>query len=196
MKLIVGLGNPGKQYEITRHNIGFMIVDSLSDYLKVSLKQHKFDGVFVKTKYQDQDVILLKPLTFMNLSGNCVANFIHYFKIKIEDILIIHDEIDLDFGRIQFKNIGSTAGHNGLKDIFTKIKDKHLLRLRIGVGRNEKFNTADWVLSNFSYQELITIKNNEDFFVSLILSFLESSDISNLMNKFNNKQWGEKNNAK
>lgn len=142
MKLIVGLGNPGKQYEITRHNIGFMVIDSLSDYLKVLINQHKFDGVFVKTKYKNQDVILLKPLTFMNLSGNCVANFVHYFKIKAEDILIIHDEIDLKFGRIQFKNTGSAAGHNGLKDIFSKVRDKNILRLRIGIGRNENFSTA------------------------------------------------------
>ncbi|MGL5268608.1 MAG: aminoacyl-tRNA hydrolase [Spiroplasma sp.] len=189
MKLIVGLGNPGKQYEITRHNIGFMIIDSLSNHLKVSLKQHKFDGEFVKTKYKDQDVILLKPLTFMNLSGNCLANFFHYFKIKAEDILVIHDEIDLNFGRIQFKNTGSAAGHNGLKDIFAKTKTKNLLRLRIGIGKNEKFNTADWVLSNFSYQELLAINNNQDFFVSAILAWLDNSDISSLMNKFNNQQF-------
>lgn len=189
MKLIVGLGNPGKQYELTRHNVGFMIVDTLSKHFQVSLKQHKFDGEFVKTKYEDQDVILLKPETFMNLSGNCVASFIHYFKIKSEDILIIHDEIDLDFGRIQFKNTGSSAGHNGLKDIFAKTKFKDLMRLRVGVGRNDKFNTADWVLSNFNYNELVKINNSQDFFTNIVLSWLKEDKHIKLMNQFNNQQF-------
>lgn len=189
MKLIVGLGNPGKQYELTRHNIGFMIIDTLSQYLNVSLNKHKFDGEFVKTKYGNQDVILLKPLTFMNLSGSCVANFIHFFKIKPENVLIIHDEIDLNFGRIQFKNSGSAAGHNGLKDIFAKINYKHFMRLRIGVGRDTKFNVADWVLSNFSYSELLLINNNQDLFVTAILTWLKDNNLVHLMNKFNNQQF-------
>lgn len=189
MKLIVGLGNPGKQYELTRHNIGFIIIDSLSQYLKVSLNQHKFDGEFIKIKYKNQDVILLKPLTFMNLSGNCVAKFIHYFKIKPEDILIIHDEVDLSFGQIQFKNKGSEAGHNGLKDIFAKIKAKNFMRLRIGVGRNSKFSTADWVLSDFNYSELELINNSQELFIEAILTWLEDDNIIYLMNKFNNKQF-------
>lgn len=189
MKLIVGLGNPGKQYELTRHNVGFIIVDSLAQHLDVSLKQSKFDGQFVKTKINQQDVILLKPLTFMNLSGNCVANFVHYFKIKAEDILLIHDEVDLNFGRIQFKNTGSPAGHNGLKDIFAKTKANHLMRLRVGVGRNVKFNTADWVLSKFEYSELELINNNEKLFVDAILTWLKDDNITHLMNKFNNQQF-------
>ncbi|MBE4704172.1 aminoacyl-tRNA hydrolase [Spiroplasma platyhelix] len=189
MKLIVGLGNPGKKYELTRHNAGFIVLDSLSKELKVSLKQHKFDGEFVKTKYKSQDVILLKPLTFMNLSGSCVVSFMNYFKIKSEDVLIIHDEIDLPFGRIQFKNKGSAAGHNGLTDIFEKTKAKDLMRLRIGVGRNAKFSTVDWVLSNFDYQELLLINNNEKFFVDAILTWLKDDNITNLMNKFNNQQF-------
>lgn len=189
MKLVIGLGNQGKQYEITRHNIGFIIIDDLSKYFKVSLKQHKFDGEFIKFKYKDQDVILLKPLTFMNLSGDCIVKFIHYFKIKEEDILIIHDEVDLNFGRIQFKNSGSSAGHNGLKDIFLKTKFKNLMRLRIGVGRNKNFNMANWVLSNFNYQELLKINNNQDFFVSMILTWIEENNITKLMNKFNNQQF-------
>lgn len=189
MKLIVGLGNPGKKYELTRHNIGFIVLDSLSKELNVSLDQQKFDGQFVKTKYQKHDLILLKPLTFMNLSGSCVVNFINYFKIKPEDVLIIHDEIDLSFGRIQFKNKGAAAGHNGLKDIFEKTKAKNIMRLRVGVGRNAKFNTADWVLSNFEYSELLLIANNEKLFVDAILTWVKDDNITNLMNKFNNQQF-------
>lgn len=189
MKLIVGLGNPGKRYEITRHNVGFIIIDSLSKELKVSLKQQKFDGEFVKLKHQGQDVILLKPLTYMNLSGNCVAGFMHYFKIKAADVLIIHDEVDLNFGRIQFKNKGSAAGHNGLKDILQKTKEKDFMRLRVGVGRNDKMNTADWVLSNFDYSELLLISNNERLFIEAIETWLRDDNITHLMNKFNNQQF-------
>lgn len=189
MKLIVGLGNPGKKYELTRHNVGFIVLDSLSKELKVSVKQHKFNGEFEKLKYKGQDVILLKPLTFMNLSGDCVASFANYFKIEPEDILIIHDEIDLSFGRIQFKNKGSAAGHNGLKDIFEKIKAKNIMRLRVGVGRNSKMDTADWVLSNFEYHELELLSKNEELFVDAILTWLSDASTTQLMNKFNNQQF-------
>lgn len=189
MKLVVGLGNPGSKYETTRHNIGFMIIDSLSNYFDTSLNQEKFTGNFAKLKYKEQDIILLKPLTFMNLSGSCVFSFIQYFKIKLEDVLIIHDEIDLNFGCVQFKNSGSAAGHNGLKDIFAKTKSSNLTRLRMGVGRSNNFNTADWVLSNFNYDELLRINNNKDFFVSLVLNWIEENDIDLLKNKFNNQQF-------
>lgn len=189
MKLIVGLGNPGKKYELTRHNIGFIVLDSLSKELEISLKQHKFDGDFEKLKYKGQDVILLKPQTFMNLSGDCVVSFMNYFKIKAEDVLLIHDEIDLPFGRIQFKNKGSAAGHNGLKDIIEKTQAKNLMRLRIGVGRNDRMNAADWVLSNFEYQELLLINSNEKLFVEAVLTWLKDDNIIHLMNKFNNQQF-------
>lgn len=143
MKLIVGLGNPGIQYQLTRHNAGFIIIDGLTKELNLNVKKIKFSGEFIKTKYQDQDIIFLKPLTFMNLSGSCVASFMNFFKIKVEDVLIIHDEIDLDFGRIQFKSGGSAAGHNGLKDIFLKTNNNNFSRLRIGVGRNSNFSTVN-----------------------------------------------------
>lgn len=189
MKLIVGLGNPGIQYQWTRHNVGFIIIDNLAKALNLTNKETKFSGEFIKTKYQNQDIILLKPLTFMNLSGICVANFINFFKIKLEDVLIIHDEIDLDFGRIQFKNTGSAAGHNGLKDIFAKTNTNNFARLRIGVGRNPNFSTVNWVLSKFTSEELARINNNSELFFNAILSWVDNNNLNNLMNKFNNQKF-------
>lgn len=189
MKLIIGLGNPGIQYQSTRHNAGFIIIDNLAKELNLTNQVTKFSGEYVKTKYQDQDIILLKPLTFMNLSGICVASFINFFKIKPENVLIIHDEIDLDFGRIQFKNTGSAAGHNGLKDIFAKTNTNNFARLRIGVGRNPNFSTVNWVLSNFTNEELTRINNNSTLFFNAILNWVENGNINNLMNKFNNQKF-------
>lgn len=189
MKLIVGLGNPGIQYQLTRHNVGFIIVDSLVQELNLTDKATKFSGEFIKTKYQNQDVIFLKPMTFMNLSGICVASFVNFFKVKLEDILIIHDEIDLDFGTIQFKNSGSAAGHNGLKDIFAKTNTNNLARLRIGVGRNANFSTVNWVLSKFSNEELARINSHKNLFFDAILSWIIDNNSNNLMNKFNNQKF-------
>lgn len=189
MKLIVGLGNPGIQYQLTRHNAGFIIVDDLIKELNLTNKETKFSGEFIKTKYQNQDIILLKPLTFMNLSGSCLASFINFFKVKPEDVLIVHDEIDLDFGRIQFKNNGSAAGHNGLKDIFSKTNTNNFSRLRIGIGRNSNFSTVNWVLSNFTSEELARINNNQKLFFNAILNWVDNNNLNNLMNKFNNQKF-------
>lgn len=186
MKLIVGLGNPGKQYELTRHNIGFMIINFLSHNLNAPLTHSKFNGQFVKTSYQGEDIILLTPLTYMNLSGSCVLSFMNYFKIKTEDVLIIHDEVDLPFGKIQYKQSGSHAGHNGLKDIFNKGQGNNFARLRIGVDKHPKIKTADWVLANFTYNELLRINNNQQLFFESVLTWV-TSDFNLVMNKYNNQ---------
>ncbi|WP_342276380.1 aminoacyl-tRNA hydrolase [Spiroplasma endosymbiont of Nebria brevicollis] len=185
MKLVVGLGNPGKQYELTRHNIGFIIVDMVCKNLKININQNKFDGEYVKTVVNNQDVIFLKPLTFMNLSGRCVSKFMNYFKIQPQDVLIIHDEVDLNFGQFQYKQNFSAAGHNGIKSIFHVTNNKTYQRLRIGVGKNPYFSTADWVLSNFSKIELDSIKNDEDFLVESIIAWITKDKFEDIMNKYN-----------
>ncbi|WP_308149760.1 aminoacyl-tRNA hydrolase [Spiroplasma sp. AdecLV25b] len=187
MKLVVGLGNPGRQYELTRHNIGFMIVDMVCKNLKLNISQNKFDGEYVKIVVNNQDVIFLKPLTFMNLSGRCVSKFMNYFKIQPQDVLIIHDEVDLNFGQFQYKQNFSAAGHNGIKSIFHETNIKTYQRLRIGVGKNPYFNTADWVLSNFSKVELTTIKNDEDFLIESVISWITNDKFEDIMNKYNKK---------
>lgn len=187
MKLVVGLGNPGKQYELTRHNIGFIIIDMICETLQININQNKFNGQYVKTTVNNINVIFLKPLTFMNLSGFCVASFINYFKIKTENVLIIHDEVDLSFGQLQYKQKFSAAGHNGIKSIFNETGSKDFQRLRVGVGKNLNFSTADWVLNKFSNDELRSIEQHKQFLVASITDWISNNKFENIMNKYNKK---------
>lgn len=187
MKLVVGLGNPGKQYELTRHNIGFIIIDMICETLQININQNKFNGQYVKTVVNNTDIIFLKPLTFMNLSGFSVASFINYFKIKIENVLIIHDEVDLNFGQFQYKKNFSAAGHNGIKSIFSQTGSKDFQRLRVGVGKNSNFSTADWVLSKFTIDELKSIEQHKQFLVTSITDWISNNNFENIMNKYNKK---------
>ena len=156
MKLIVGLGNPGKKYENTRHNIGFLLVDKyLGD---VSFKD-KFSALFYKTTIYGEDVIFIKPTTFMNLSGDSVIKFVNYYNINIEDILIIQDDIDMNVGTYKLKKNSSSGGHNGIKSIENVLKTNSFLRLKIGVLNEYKKDTIDFVLGSFNKDELDKIYN-------------------------------------
>ena len=156
MKLIVGLGNPGKKYEKNRHNIGFLAVDYLIGQFNASKVSSKFKGDLFKSK----EYLFLKPNTFMNLSGESVVLVKEYYKIDNNDIIVIHDDIDLKLGALRFKKGGSSGGHNGLKSI-----DKHIgneyWRVRVGVGRPQrKEEVVNYVLSDFSEEELECVKKN------------------------------------
>ena len=156
MKLIVGLGNPGKKYELNRHNIGFLAVDYLIDEFKASKISSKFKGELFKAG----EYLFLKPNTFMNLSGESVVLVKDFYKIDNEDIIVIHDDIDLKVGALKFKRGGSSGGHNGLKSIDQYIGNDYY-RVRIGVGRPErKDEVVKYVLSDFSKEELDCIKKN------------------------------------
>jgi len=150
MKLIVGLGNPGPTYSQTRHNIGFMVIDSLIEELNPNnISKKSFEGELYKYK----DLLLLKPTTFMNLSGKSVQAVVNFYKINLDDILVIHDEIDIPFGAIKLKKGGGNGGHNGLKSIDSLIT-KEYNRLRLGVGKPErKEMVASYVLSKFEPKE-------------------------------------------
>ena len=130
MKLIVGLGNPGREYINTRHNIGFYCLDLFAREINATFKD-KFNGMYAKVKINNQDVILLKPLTYMNLSGECVREFVNYFKIEPKDILVIHDDLDMEIGRIKLKENTSSGGHNGIKDIISKLATEDFKRLKL-----------------------------------------------------------------
>ena len=155
MKLIVGLGNPGTQYQKTRHNVGFIVVDEIFHHGFFSENwQKKFNGLTVAGEIEGQKVLLLKPETFMNLSGQAVVAACSFFKIPPSDVIVIQDDIDLPLGKIRVKQGGSSAGHNGIKSIDAAIgPDYH--RIRIGVGRPEgPMDVADYVLSAFSKEQL------------------------------------------
>jgi PTH1 family peptidyl-tRNA hydrolase len=154
LKLVIGLGNPGKEYFMTRHNAGFMVVDKLADAYRISMDKNKFDSIYGKGKIQGNDVMLAKPQAFMNLSGPPVQKLAGFYRISCEDMLIIHDDIDLAFGRIKIKEKGGDGGHKGIRSIKDAFGGGNFTRLRIGIGRSEAgADVVDHVLGRFNPEE-------------------------------------------
>ena len=153
--LVVGLGNPGDNYERTRHNIGFRAVDLLAKDLGVKIDRAKFRGLYAQAAYGEKKLILLKPQTFMNSSGLSVMDAAHYFKLPPERIIVIFDDISLDVGRMRVRAEGSAGGHNGIKSIIGALNSQSFPRVKIGVGQkpHPDYDLADWVLSNFTREE-------------------------------------------
>ncbi|WLR50907.1 aminoacyl-tRNA hydrolase [Bacillus tianshenii] len=159
MKLIVGLGNPGKKYAETRHNAGFMVIDHLAEQLNISLTKEKFNGIYGDGIINGEKVLLLKPLTYMNLSGESIAPLMDYFNIPIEDLIVIYDDLDLPTGKVRLRLKGGTGGHNGLKSIFQHLGSKEFKRVRIGIGRPQgPIPVVDYVLGRFNNEESIEMK--------------------------------------
>ena len=155
MKLIIGLGNPGPEYLNSRHNLGFMVLDSLHAHYKFENWKSKFDGMYASKRFGSEKIILVKPQTYMNLSGFCVAKFKQFFKVDYGDIFVIYDDIDLGFGNKKLKQGGGDAGHKGVRSISQHLGTKNFNRIRIGIGRpKEKKDVSSFVLSNFSTTEM------------------------------------------
>ena len=172
-KLIVGLGNPGNQYSQTRHNIGFMVMDLLEKEYSLNWKE-KFKGFCAQTNSDDEKIYFLKPQTYMNLSGESVSALCSFFKIEVFDILVVYDEIELPFATLVLRKGGGLAGHNGLKSITTQLGTQDFLRLRLGVGRPIHGDIADYVLSNFSSEEKITLPSFLEGARSAVEKFIKS----------------------
>ncbi len=153
--LIVGLGNPGKEYERTRHNCGFRAIDVLADKLNCKIDKAKFQGLYGMTNWQGHKLMLLKPQTFMNLSGRSVLQLSAYFHIPPQNIIVMFDDISLEPGRLRIRANGSAGGHNGIKSIISELGSQDFPRVKIGVGAkpNPDYDLADWVLSTFSANE-------------------------------------------
>lgn len=153
--LVVGLGNPGKQYDKTRHNAGFRAMEALGRELNCSINQGRFQGLMGKATWQGQRLVLLMPQTYMNLSGQSVGQAARFFKLPPERIIVLHDDISLDPGRLRVRADGSAGGHNGLKSIISHLQSQSFPRVKIGVGAkpHPDYDLADWVLSTFSSQE-------------------------------------------
>lgn len=158
MHLLVGLGNIGKKYEKTRHNFGFLVLDKIIDDFNLEKAGEKFSSELFLGKINDKKIIAIKPQTYMNNSGIAVLEAMQFYKIKPENIIVFHDEIDIDFGKIKTKIGGGSAGHNGLKSIDAYIGNEYW-RVRLGVSRpqNKEFEVADYVLSKFSDEEFMQI---------------------------------------
>lgn len=185
MKLIIGLGNPGKPYEFTRHNIGFDVIDALAKEWNAPLNQSKFNGMYATVHRPEGKVILLKPLTYMNLSGECVRPVMDYFDIAIEDIVVIYDDLDLETGKLRLRGKGSAGGHNGIKSLIQHLGTQEFNRIRVGVDRPPAgMKVADYVLAKFSKDDQIIVQDAiskccDAVEVSLNKPFLD------VMNQFN-----------
>lgn len=182
MKLIVGLGNKGNEYNNTRHNVGFMVVDNYINKNNLTLKS-KLDGLYAETIINGEKVIFLKPQNYINLSGDVINKYIKYFKIDIKDILVIHDDMDLEIGTFKIRYKGGSAGHNGLKNIETNLKTNEYKRIKIGISKNN-IDKVDYVLGKFSSIELSKLNKVIDITYNIIEDFVSLS-FENLMNKYN-----------
>ena len=172
MKLVVGLGNPGREYKNTRHNIGFMVLDN---YLgKVDWK-NKMESNFYSTEVNSEDVIFIKPLTYMNLSGMAVSKVVKFYKIKMEDILVIQDDLDLKVGTYKVKKNSSSGGHNGIKSIISELSSEEFLRIKVGIGKNSLMPTDKYVLAKIPDEELKLIESNFPKFNELIENFIDGN---------------------
>ena len=180
MKLIVGLGNPGKEYEGTRHNCGFMVVDKLN----TEINQNKFKGLYTKVKYHGEDVILLKPQTYMNLSGESVIAAMNFFKLDKEDIIVIYDDLDMPVGKLRLRKTGSAGGHNGIKNIIAHLSSQDFKRIRVGIDRHKYMKVVDYVLSRFAKEETEAINQGIDKASDAVLDYLDH-DFDYIMNRYN-----------
>ncbi|MDA1680520.1 aminoacyl-tRNA hydrolase [Bacillus cereus group sp. TH152-1LC] len=155
MKLIVGLGNPGREYELTRHNIGFMAIDELAKRWNISLNEQKFKGVFGAGFVNGEKVILLKPLTYMNLSGESIRPLMDYYKIDVEDFVVLYDDLDIPVGKLRIRMKGSAGGHNGVKSTISHLGTQEFQRIRMGIDRPKNgMKVVDYVLGRFTSEEI------------------------------------------
>ena len=188
MKLIVGLGNPEIRYAFTRHNTGFLAIDELLRRLgNITLDKDKFDGLFTKTKLFDEDVIIAKPMTYMNNSGDFIRPLADFYKIDFCDIIVIYDELALPFGKIKITKEGSAAGHNGIKSIIANLGTEKFIKVRVGIKEEKPFmSQIDFVLSKYTPEELKEHMKNINKAVDAVESIIKNG-VDKTMNDFNNK---------
>lgn len=189
MFIIVGLGNPTLQYEGTRHNVGFDVIDVLADKYNISVETRKGRAFIGKGIIEGQKVILAKPQTYMNLSGESVRSLTDYYKIDEEtELLVIYDDISLDVGQLRIRKKGSAGGHNGIKNIISHLNTNVFLRIKIGVGEKpKKYDLADYVLSHFTKSEREEMEKGYENAVSAVKMILQG-DVEAAMNAFNRKK--------
>ena len=188
MKMIVGLGNPGKEYEKTRHNAGFIIIDNYAENNNIPKFKKKFNGLYATFIHNNETCILLKPQSFMNLSGNVVKKYADFYRIEPENILVVHDDLDLPVGKIKIKFKGSDGGHNGIKNIISSLKTEIFPRFKIGIGKSENVPYINYVIGNFSKEDLEIIKKICSFSSSVINDFLDYG-IEKVMSKYNGDEY-------
>ena len=187
--LIAGLGNPGANYAKTRHNVGFRAVDALAKKLNVKIDRAKFRGLYAHASYKGQKLILLKPQTFMNLSGLSVMDAARYFKLPPERVIVLFDDVSLDVGRLRVRGEGSAGGHNGIKSVIGALNSQSFPRVKVGVGAkpHPDYELADWVLSNFTKDEETILAPVIEDAAEAALTVIESG-VPAAAAKFNGRQ--------
>ncbi len=180
MKMIVGLGNPGKQYERTRHNSGFMAIDKVAEKLNLNIDKKEFAALTAK----NNQVILVKPQTYMNNSGEAVSQIMKYYHIDINDLLIIYDDLDLKYGQLRLRLKGSSGGHNGIKSIINYIHSENFKRIRIGIEKNPLIETADYVLGKVEKDKQQLFDDSIEKASQAAIEFI-SDEFEKIMNKYN-----------
>lgn len=186
-KLIIGLGNPGLEYRNTRHNVGFMFLDFFTKKKSITnfKTNKKLECDITEYKQNNNSIIFLKPSTYMNLSGNSISKVIKYYKVRIEDIIIIYDDVSLDIGTLKIKSKGSSGGHNGIKDIIAKLKSEEFKRIKIGINNSNNKVIRDFVLKQFSMQDIEKLDYIFKRTESIVDAFIQNKDWNYIMSTFN-----------
>lgn len=189
MYIVVGLGNPGKKYENTRHNIGFELVDYLARKFGIKVEKIKHKALIGEFLYEGEKIVLVKPQTYMNLSGESVLSIVNYYNIELERLVVVYDDIDIPLGNVRIRKSGSAGSHNGMKDIIYKLKNDSFPRIRIGVGKpqNKNIDLKDFVLSGYSKAEVPLMEEAVISSAEAILTMLKSN-IDIAMNLYNSKK--------
>lgn len=187
MKLIVGLGNPGRKYEKTRHNIGFSVIDQLSERFQIPVNKEKFRGLIGEGVISGEKVVLLKPLTYMNLSGESVRPAMDWYRAELDELLVIYDDLDLPLGKIRLRLKGSSGGHNGMKSIINHLGTDHFKRLKIGIDRPPAgMSVPNYVLAPFTSEEQPHVEQVISEASEAVETWL-TEDFLQVMNQFNSK---------
>lgn len=185
MYLIVGLGNPEQEYKQTRHNMGFDTINKIAKKYNIEINKNKFQGIYGKGEIEGKKVIILKPQTYMNLSGICIKQYISYYKIEQDKLLIIYDDMDIEPGKIKIRKKGSSGGHNGLKSIIQEIGTEEFQRIRIGIGKPSEYqDKINYVIGKVQEQELVELEKGTEKAEQAITEIIKNG-IDIAMNKFN-----------
>lgn len=185
MYLIVGLGNPEAEYARTRHNMGVDVVNELADKYKIAISREKFNGLYGSGEIEGEKVVLLKPQTYMNLSGDCVVEFVNFYKILFENLIVVYDDIDTEPGKIRIRTKGGPGTHNGMKSVVSRLNTEAFPRIRVGIGMPEhKNDLINYVIGNVKDEDYETLKQGIEKAADAVSSIIKIG-IDNTMNKFN-----------
>ena len=185
MYLIVGLGNPEEEYNRTRHNMGFHTINKIANQYNLEIKKNKFHGLYENAIIENQKVIFVKPQTYMNLSGNCVKEFVEFYKIENDKIIIIYDDMDIEPGQIKIRKKGRSGGHNGMKSIIEMLGTEEFPRIRIGIGRPQyKDDKINYVIGEIKEEDVEKLEKGVDKAREAVIEILKNG-IDTAMNKFN-----------